>query len=190
MRRRTTRSAVELTIEQAANLLGRSARQVRYLISTGKLPARKSGRQWRVSSEDLPRSPGQQAAADRRANKLEASIDQALEPTNTRRYSLTRIKAFAVGRPVLAEIHQTLGPNHPSGVHLQAALEQIAIGCHRYRSAEKGEAYRTARDLVSRAACALALTEAPEAQALLTRIEQELLPAVAGLIRRTERGRP
>ena len=61
-----------LSIEQAAVQIGKSARQVRYMVKTGKLPARRDGARWVIDSDALPRSPGQEQAAERRhlAGKL------------------------------------------------------------------------------------------------------------------------
>ncbi|HNC95715.1 MAG TPA: hypothetical protein PKW90_06300, partial [Myxococcota bacterium] len=64
------------------------------------------------------------------------------------------------------------------------ALDLIAVGCHRFEKASKIESYSAARDATSRSACALYLGDKV---GLAARVEQELLPAIAGLLRRAER---
>jgi excisionase family DNA binding protein len=44
-------------IEQAAERLGKSVRQVRYLIQTGALRANKTGGRWLIDAADLPLRP-------------------------------------------------------------------------------------------------------------------------------------
>ena len=53
---------MQLTIDQAAIRLGKTARQVRYLIQSERLPARKVGGRWVIESENLPLSEGQEKA--------------------------------------------------------------------------------------------------------------------------------
>ena len=72
---------MEQTIEQAATALGKSVRQVRYLIKTGKLRARKIGASWVVESADLPRSPEQLEVAAQKVQRLREVVDDALDPT-------------------------------------------------------------------------------------------------------------
>jgi excisionase family DNA binding protein len=53
-----------LSLQQAAERLGKSVRQIRYLIQTGALPATKSGGRWRIAAGDLPLSAPQKAAVE------------------------------------------------------------------------------------------------------------------------------
>jgi hypothetical protein len=56
---------MQLSLADAAIALGRSQRQIRYLIQTGGLAARKEGGRWVIDSADLPLSAGQRQAAGR-----------------------------------------------------------------------------------------------------------------------------
>ncbi len=58
---------MDLSLSEAARLLGQSDRQVRYLIQKGKIPAHKKGGRWIVRRDDLPLSPGQLTAAQQKA---------------------------------------------------------------------------------------------------------------------------
>ena len=91
---------MDLSLPEAAALLGQSLHQVRYLIRTARLPAKKVGGQWRVRREDLPRGVAQAQAAERKVERLREAVDDALAlPPNKVRYSLRDMKAFAVARP-------------------------------------------------------------------------------------------
>ncbi len=52
---------MQLTLQEAAVRLGKSVRQVRYLINSGQISAQKLGGRWFVQSSDLPLSQGQNA---------------------------------------------------------------------------------------------------------------------------------
>ena len=56
---------MELTITEAATLLGRSPRTVRAQVARGELPGFKRGGQWVIRREALPLSEAQRAALAR-----------------------------------------------------------------------------------------------------------------------------
>lgn len=165
-------------------------RQVRYLIQQEQLPAHKSGRVWRIRSEDLPLSEGQRAAAAARTRELAATVNRALgtEPVNQARgFSFRQLRAAEVGIAMVRAAREALSPDHPGVQHLHHALGQLAVGAHRYHGRDKQAAYESARDAAALAACELALDPAPAAARLLDELERELLPALAGLLRRLDR---
>ena len=137
---------MKLTLKQAADALGKSVRQVRYLVKNGQLRATKVSNQWHIDSDDLPLTPGQQAARERKQANLQDAVEDALDlpAGRRRRYS---VKDKAAGH---------LGPEHAACRALRESLEQLARGCHRYRNDDKASAYRRARDAASQAACELA----------------------------------
>ena len=65
----------------------------------------------------------------------------------------------------------------------------LAQGCHRFLHSEKAESYRAARDACSLGVCELILGGRDEAAPLVRDIEQDLMAAFAGLLRRLERRR-
>jgi excisionase family DNA binding protein len=73
---------VDLSLPEAAALLGQSLHQVRYLIRTARLPAKKVSGQWRVRREDLPRGEAQAQAADRKVERLREAVDDAPAPSS------------------------------------------------------------------------------------------------------------
>jgi len=182
-----------LTIEEAAARLGKSVRQVRYLIETNSLPAEKSGKRWVIDSENLPLSEGQQRAVDRKERQLRAAVEEGLGLSDSEerkpRYSVRDLKAFQIALPIQRRAVEHLGGDHPATLALHQVLEYLARGCHRFEHSDKAEAYRQARDAASFAVCELVLCGSKEADELIVTIEQELMAALAGLLRRLERRR-
>jgi excisionase family DNA binding protein len=55
---------MEISIKDAAELLGKSERTVRHMAQTGRLPARRIGARWLINQEDLLAAQGQPASTD------------------------------------------------------------------------------------------------------------------------------
>ncbi len=181
---------MNLSIKQAADRLGKTERQIRYLIQTDRLPARKEGGRWQIAAGDLPLSDGQQRAQVRKQAALRTAVETALElpERGRRRYSVQDLKAFQISRPVYDRCVEQLGQDHPASLAVRQVLDHLTRGCHRYESADKAAAYRQARDAASLAVTELLLSDDPgDAAALAGVIEQELMAALAGLLRRLER---
>lgn len=185
---------MELSLEDAATKLGKSVRQIRYLVKLGRMPARKVGGRWLVqvttggtSDEAGPeglRSPKRQTA-QRKREALRAAVEDALAlPPSNRRYSLRDLKAFQLGLPLYQQALAMLGTDHGASRALRQMLELLSRGCHRFDTADKAEAYRAARDAASQAVCELLLFPTTGSEALVDGIEQELMAALAGLLRR------
>ena len=71
---------MELTITEAATLLGRSPRTVRAQVARGELPGFKRGGQWVIRREALPLSEAQRAALQQKAETLRGALEDALPP--------------------------------------------------------------------------------------------------------------
>jgi hypothetical protein len=182
-----------LSLQQAADRLGKTPRQVRYLIRTGRLTAQKVGGRWVVESADLPLSAGQRAAVERRERQLRAAVEEGLGlsdvPQRPPRYSVRDLKAFQVALPLYHRALAALAPDHPAATALREVLGLLTRGCHRFERGAKAEAYREARDAASRAVCELLLEGSGPADELVGAIEQDLMASLAGLLRRLERRR-
>jgi hypothetical protein len=70
---------MQLTLEQAATRLGKSKRQVLYMIQQGHVPAQKLAGRWWIESHHLPLSDGQQHSYDRKQRQLRAAVEEALD---------------------------------------------------------------------------------------------------------------
>lgn len=180
---------MNLSLTQAAQLLGKTRRQVEYLVKTGRLPAKKEGARWVVADTDLPLSPAQRQARERKAAALHAVAEEVLgEAAPKTRYSLRDLKAFREGLAAHAAAREALPATHPALSLLRRGLDELAVGCHRFERRAKAESYGRARDCASLAACALLVDTPPAGDALVEHIEQALIPAIAGLLRRADRG--
>ncbi len=163
-----------LSLTQAAQLLGKSRRQLEYQIQQGRLRASKVDGRWRIDESDLPLSPGQRQAMRRRADGLRQAAAEVLDTTAPRpRYSMTDLQAFATTRAIWRDAQALLPPEHEARGPLRAALDQIAVGCHRFVRHDKALAYHAGRDALATAACALLLDGSDTSTALAERIEQD-----------------
>lgn len=186
------KSAMDLTILQAAQVLGKSPRQIRTMIQNGEITAARRGRMFFIDQATLPLSGGQAAAVERRALRAQEVVEEVFEPlSRRRRYSLRDLKAVKIGLPLYQEVVRELDAAHPAAAALRKVLAHLGRGCHRYRGPDKVDEYLAARDAASEAAVELALVGGALAERLLDTLEQDLLAALVGLIRRAEgRDRP
>ncbi len=178
---------MKLNLSQAAERLGKTRRQIRYMIQQGRLKAGKDGGRWVVDSDDLPLTDAGQAARARQETGLRDAVDSALGAHNKSRYSLRDLRAVVVGLPLYHRCLALTGPESVATRELRIALDHLAIGYHRYGLSDKRDAYRAARDAAARAAMDLLLAEQAAASEILDAIEQEMIPAFVGVLRRTER---
>lgn len=180
---------MHLTLEQAAALLGKTRRQVVYMIEQGRLPAQKVGGRWVIERAALTTDEDVQQRATQREARFQAAVEDALAPAGKhRRYAFADLKGVQLATPIYRELLARGAPWEPAAAQMRVCLDQLAVGCHRYDRREKTAAYRAARDAASLAAMELWLRSANADEPLVNTIEQELLAAIAGLLRRSERG--
>lgn len=184
---------MDLSLEEAAAKLGKSVRQLRYMMQKGELKVKKVAGRWFIAAEDLPLSAPQTEAKARGARRLRALVDDALDTGPKNRYSVRDLRAFQIGQPLYETARERFGAEHPAAQALRRMLEHLARGCHRFDSGGKTQSYRAARDEASLAVCELLLTPDPPAkkdpsprETLVRTIEQDLLAALAGALRRID----
>lgn len=183
---------MDLSLAEAARLLGKSERQLRYLIKTGKLPARKVEGRWRLVREELPLTPGQERAEEVKRQRAARVALEVLQPAADgsdprRRFSVRELRAYREGAPLCRSLAAELGADHPAARSLREALMLLACGCHEFHGRDKAGYYARAREQVSRAVMSLLLEDDEARGDLVEQIEQSLLPALGGLIRQAER---
>ena len=186
---------MELSLPQAAALSGRSERQLRYAIQQKRLAARKVDGHWVIRQQDLQLSPGQAQAAVARRERLQEVVEQSLglsgeSSARGRSYSVVDLRAFQQGQALYSQLGAVLPEGHGLLAILRGVLVLVTQGCHCYHSRDKAEAFGAARQRACELLTGLLLLpeEAP-ARAVASRVEQELIRSLAGLIRRAERGR-
>lgn len=195
---------MKLSLSEAATVLGKSLRQVRYLIKTGRLAAAKDGGSWSIESSSLPLTEEQRQALVTRMTAAREALSQALAPADKvaggegekRHYTVKDLAAFQAGRALYREAEQILPPDHPACRLLRAALALVARGCHNFHPGEKVRRFVQARDLAATALTELLLPGGQDGErlgALADRLEQELIPKISGLVaaleRKSSRGR-
>jgi len=179
---------MKLTLGQAATALGKTRRQLVYLIEQGRLPAEKVGGRWYLDSVVLERDPATARRLDIKNAMLKDAVEDALLPSGKQRhYSLKDIKAFQIAHPLYQGLRQRSGAPDLATAHLHECLRQLAQGCHRYGRAEKTRAYQAARDAASLAVLELMLLQDRDLEGTIDALEQDLMPAIAGLLGRLDR---
>ena len=71
---------MQLTLEQAADLLGKTRRQVVYMIEQGRLPAKKVGGRWTIERADLAVDDATRQRSNQRDVRFRAAVEEALTP--------------------------------------------------------------------------------------------------------------
>lgn len=195
--RDTVEWAMDLSICEAAPLLGRSERAVRARIARGELPARRHGRTWRIPLATLPLTDAQRESLQHRSDAARRALDAVLPSAaaKDRRHaqrSVADLLPFARGVDLLRDL-QRLEPGNqalgPCCERLRRALAEIAAGAVEYGPDHRVAALRSARADLGRVVgllwCAAA-TDAALAD-LARRLEHDVIPPLGGLLRQTER---
>lgn len=181
---------MQLSLQEAATLLEKTRRQVIYLIEQGRLPAQKVGGRWVIERDDLKVDETARQRASEREAHFKAAIEDALAPAGkNRRYTLGDLRAVQLATPIYHQLVERGSDWEHAKEQMRQCLDHLAIGCHRFDQRDKTLSYRAARDAASLAAMELWLRSGDGKEPLLDAIEQELMAALAGLVRRSERGR-
>ncbi len=188
---------MRLSLAETATVLGKSQRQLRYLIKEGRLKARKVGGRWMIDSDDLPLEDSQRQDLASRIAVAKKAFEKGLEPAakaagqdRPRQYSVTDLTAFQAGAALHREVAAKLGGEDPVCRQLAAALALVARGCHSFHPADKARRFTDARDLLADTTADLLLhigDGEDQRRSFAERIEQELIPKIAGLIARQEK---
>lgn len=111
-----TTVVMDLTLQDAANRLGKSLRQLRSMVKEGRLKTRKVGGRWFIVADDLPQSAPQQQAAERHDRQLRTAVEDALgldsKAGPAKRYSVRDLKAFQIGLALHRRAHTGVSPTH------------------------------------------------------------------------------
>ncbi len=188
---------MQLSLNEAATMLGKTPRQVRYMIKQGKITAEKVEGRLKIESDSLPLTEGQRRAAAARADNVREAVESAIEPTNTageaakaKRYTVRDLRAFKEGEPLYRELIGKCGIEDPAVSFLSRSLELLAQGCHAFHPTDKVAYYAESREAASAAVTHLLIDGDPGDESrrrLADRLEQKVLPAIGGLIRAAER---
>lgn len=189
---------MNLSLSEAAIVLGQTERQVRYLIKTGRLVAKKEhGGRWVIASESLPLSEGQRQAMAERAATARQAVEKAIAPvekaanvtteetasSEKRHYSVNDFQVFQIGATLLREIGVALGKENAAALQLFTSLARMTRGCHAFQPEEKAARFAEARELAADAVSHLLLEgEESARRGLADRLEQTYIPKLAALV--------
>jgi len=189
---------MKISLSEAAIALGKSERQVRYLIKSHRLEAHKEHGRWSIDTSDLPLTEGQRKAMSNRIQTVREAFDKGLEPAEKaseqekkrQHYSVTDFKAFHSGEPIYRDLRTELGPKDPACIHLFNALTLLTKGCHAFQPIEKAARFTEARESAASAVTHLLLDgdeDNGQRRSFAERIEQELIPKLASLVASQEK---
>jgi len=184
-----------LSVTEAAQLLGQSPRTVRARLSRGELAGRKRGGRWVIPREVLPLPESEHRRLQQRADAIRETVDAALPSRVTggrKRRSVVDEIGFRAAHALHADLR---GSAHPAAAAaaeaLEAGLVAIGLAVHEWRPSARIAALTRARAAVSGATVGLLLSgplppDEPVRGWVVT-LEHEVLPPIAGLLRRAER---
>lgn len=182
---------MDLSLAEAARLLGKSERQLSYAIKKGEIPAKVAGGRYAIRREDLPLSEGQEAAQRQKAQRAVDMATEVLRPApaggDRPRYSIRDLRAVKDGIGLYADVVAASGATSEPAMHVRQSLMHVACGGHAYHRREKAEAFHRARESASMAVMALLLDGGEAGSSLAGRVEETILPAISGLLRHVER---
>ena len=122
---------MQLSLEQAAEALGKNRRQIKYLIEQGRLPAIKIGGRWVIEREDLQMDEATQQRSSVKQAQLQASIEEALQPSGKKRfYTVRDIKAVELATPLYRNLMKRGKKFEKAAQHIRDSLDQLVVGCH------------------------------------------------------------
>jgi excisionase family DNA binding protein len=194
---------MNLSVKEAAALLGKSPRTIRHQAQLGLLPASRIGNRWVFDREALiATEPAAVADRAEEAQRLRAHVNAAVDavtPSAPKEggdvrgfYSIRDVGAFKTASATLAAIeHADDRRLDRTAVALRQCLHRLADGFHQFQPPLKIE-----RLLAARAACCAAIAELlhvathgpmPEALGWADALERDALGSLRGLLRRAEK---
>jgi len=192
---------MEISVREAATLLGRSRRTVRAQLARGDLAGRKRQGRWRVDRRHLPLTEAQHQALQRKADDVRQAVEAALPSRlsrdgGDRSRSVLDLDAFRIGAEVLGEVRKDgSGLAEERQARIAAALEQgllaLTEATLHFDRGRKQEALHRCRGHLAEALGLLLLAPGsapgqPVAE-WSRRLEKEMAPALAGFARWVDR---
>lgn len=177
---------MDLTLQQAADLLAVRPRTLRDQLRRGAIRGRKSDGRWIIRKADLPLTDADRRALQGKLAAFHDAIDRAVPPRIRGDVGLGSVEQLDVF-VLVRDLHAEIGAAHPAaGAHLRAALFAIARGHHQFDRRVKLTAFDDARTALSAAVVELTLSDTTADRDAVARLEGEVLPRLAGLIRWAE----
>lgn len=185
---------MELSVREAAVLSGRSPRTLRAQLARGELPGVKRGGRWVVDRRHLPLTENQRRQLEQKTREVRRQVDRALPSRaagfrGSRERSLADLDAFRLTLELHRDLQadESLAESKKLARFTHSALLALAETFHEFDHEAKRRSVQRARARLAHLAAALMINHGlPPAEIAfpwLRRLEQEVLPAVAGLAR-------
>ncbi len=188
---------MKLKLSEAARTMGKTRRQVRYLIKKDRLKAHKEGGRWFVDSRDLPMTDAQRSASADRSRLVKETLEQSLDEINSvltktdkKFYSIRDLRAYQAGESVYRTMVQRFGGDDEGVRMFKDSLISLCYGCHSFHPEEKAAHYSAARKAAAATVIHVLLdgeNEDAVRQKTASMIEQSYIPRLTSLIRTSER---
>jgi len=188
---------MDLKLKEVANLLGKSERQIRYMIKKGELKAIKKDGQWSIDRECLPFSVKQILTINRKREIFTDGIDKVVNKLAIKKeYTFTDLRSFQLSYALYREFLNQDGQDGKDlqdnfNVQLGKVFVCLASGYHSFDTQDKIREYKRAKLEL----CQLLVNlftknhqkpSQPLAKAMNT-IEKDIIPSINGLIRAIEK---
>ncbi len=187
---------MDLTLREAAALLGRPERTLRAWVSRGEIQGVKRDGRWLIPRANLPLTDEQRARLQARAQAVREAVEEALpsrtaDSPSTRVRSIIDTESFRSGQALLQKIEGSHSPGAEDAARcMREALLELAESIHHWDLPVKLAALHRCRAHFARAAGHLMLAHGLPLKAPVSdwvgRIEGEMVPEVAALTRRAE----
>lgn len=179
---------MDLNPQEAAALSGLSERTLRAMLKDGRLPGRKKDGRWRIRQSDLPLTEAARQRLREKGDALRDAVERALPPgARTTGRSLVDVLAFRGALELRAALSLD-AEVRAAKRRLDAGLIALAEGHYQYSPLGKIEALTRARGHFAAVAAhfAMAAPQSPAAGEWLVRLEVDVFPPLAGLLRQAE----
>jgi len=184
-----------LSVTEAAQVLGVSARTVRGRLARGELKGRKKGGHWVVPRDTLPLPESEHRRLQDHAESIRRTVDAALPsrtPALRKRRSVVDEVAFRTAHALRIELRASPHPSAaPAADAVEEGLVALALALHEWRREARLAALTRTRAAMSRAVALLLLDGSmppqPPVVGWVVTLEQDVLGPLVGLSRRAER---
>ncbi|MBI4881452.1 MAG: helix-turn-helix domain-containing protein [Planctomycetes bacterium] len=188
---------MQLTLREAATLLGCNGRTLRARLARGDVPGQKRGSKWLIDSDAVPLTSEQRARLEGRAAEIRQTVEdqlgRMLRGRRSRRRSLLDLDAYRAGSKLLRAAAELPLSKDDAGLvraRLRAGMLSLAEGAHAFDPGDKVAAFRATRRCLSPALATVLLASSdplpPAVEAWVVAMEQDMLPSIAGLLRWSE----
>lgn len=193
---------MELSVKEVATLLGRSTRTIRARLNRGEIKGIKKDGQWRIPRQQLPLTEDQRATLQAKAESIRQTVEKVLpsrlaQTPGQKSKSLLDLDVFRLGAELLLNLRedgsQALESKTVERVDqgFERSLIALSEASQQFDRRLKIEAVQRARaELATVLAVLLLATRLAPADPVASwihRLEQEVLPALAGFARWADR---